>query len=74
MDERTTIENEFGHFTIENLNGNYSVYGNGKAIDKAFKEIGRRPPNEYGNFFGRKKAGFAACRELVEKAQKAKTR
>ena len=32
-----------------------------------FKQINRRPPNIYGNFYGREKAGFKACCEIIEK-------
>lgn len=59
----------FGHFQIEEMNGNYYVLGNIKEATKAFKSINRRPPNKYGNFYGREKAGFEACRELIKMSE-----
>lgn len=62
------IENEIGSFTIRGAyeDGSFSVYGNVKACEFEFKKINRRPPNEYGNFYGRKKAGIAACKEILK--------
>ena len=65
---RHTFKNSFGTFTIEEYDGRYSAYGSIKASAHAFKEIGRRPPDKYGNFYGREKAGFAACKQLIENA------
>ena len=65
---KTTIKNNLGEFTIEKLGGRYYVSGNRAATKKAFAEINRRPPNEYGNFHGREKAGFAACEQLIKNA------
>lgn len=67
MIERTTITNEYGVFTIQNIDGNYSVFGNRGAAKHEFKKIHRMPPNEYGNFYGREKAGFEACKEIINK-------
>lgn len=56
----------FNHFQIEELDNKFYVHGNMKEATKAFKSINRRPPNKYGNFYGREKAGFEACRELIK--------
>ena len=32
-----------------------------------FKQIKRKAPNDYGNFYGREKAGYHACLEILEK-------
>ena len=32
-----------------------------------FKQIKRKAPNDYGNFYGREKAGYNACLEILEK-------
>ena len=32
-----------------------------------FKQIKRKAPNDYGNFYGREKAGYLACLEILEK-------
>ena len=32
-----------------------------------FKQIKRKAPNDYGNFYGREKAGYQACLEILEK-------
>lgn len=46
-------------------NGIFTVKGNQAAVIAAFRQIHRMPPNECGNFYGREKAGEAACRELI---------
>ena len=66
MEKRVEIENIFGKFTIMELNGSFYVYGNIKAAEHEFKKINRRPPNKYGNFSGREKAGAAACKEIIK--------
>ena len=53
-------------FTIQEINGSYTVSGNMEAAKKVFRSIHRMPPNEYGNFFGRENAGFSACKELIK--------
>lgn len=64
--KRHNFENTCGRFTIyEYDDGTFSVSGNINAAKKEFKKIHRMPPNEYRNFFGREKSGFAACRELI---------
>lgn len=64
--KRYVFTNDCGRFAIEELsNGTFIVRGNIKAAEIEFRKINRRPPNEYGNFYGREKAGFAACRELI---------
>lgn len=60
----------FGAFTIDYINGKYSVWGNREVANRAFRSIHRQPPNEYGNFYGREKAGALACRELIAKYAK----
>lgn len=62
------IKNDYGKFTIQEFdNGTYSIYGNIKATRFEFKKIGKMPPNEYGNFYGREKAGFGACKTIINK-------
>lgn len=46
--------------------GTYRVFGNKHFAQQRFKKIGRKPPNEYGNFYGREKAGAVACQSLIE--------
>lgn len=46
--------------------GTYRVFGNKHFARQRFKKIGRKPPNEYGGFYGREKAGAAACQKLIE--------
>ena len=60
------FKNNFGKFFICECNGDYSVSGSIKAASAEFKKIGKMPPNKYGNFYGREKAGFAACKHLIE--------
>lgn len=43
------------------------VYGDIHTMNKYFNAIKRRPPNKYGNFFNREKAGLKACYEILEK-------
>ncbi|WP_287551848.1 hypothetical protein [Dialister sp.] len=51
---------------IDFENGKFTVKGNRAAAVAAFQQIRRMPPNECGNFYGREKAGAAACRELIK--------
>ena len=51
------FKNNFGKFFIFEHSGKYSVSGSIKAAAAEFKKINKIPPNEYGNFYGRKKAG-----------------
>ena len=60
------FKNNFGKFLIFEHSGKYSVSGSIKAAADEFKKIGKRPPNEYGNFYGREKAGYEACKILIE--------
>lgn len=60
-----TFKNEFGQFMIADLGNRFIVSGDIRAAQHEFKKIHRQPPNKYGNFPGREKAGFAACRELI---------
>lgn len=56
------------HFTITHrVHEGYSVAGDISLCNRAFRSIHRQPPNKHGNFYGRIKAGYAACRELIEK-------
>lgn len=52
-------------YIIEYDDGSFYVYGNVAAVKSVFRKIHRMPPNKYGNFFGREKAGHEACRELI---------
>lgn len=61
------IENQFGKFFIDELNGRFIVSGSIAAARYEFRQIHRQPPNEYGNFYKREKAGFEACREIIAK-------
>ena len=60
------FENNFGKFFVFEHSGKYSVSGSIKAAAAEFKKIGKRPPNKYGNFYGREKAGYEACKILIE--------
>lgn len=60
------FENNFGKFFVFEHGRKYSVSGSIKAAASEFKKIGKRPPNEYGNFYGREKAGYEACKILIE--------
>lgn len=44
-----------------------SVRGPIPVAQNYFKSINRKPPNIYGNFYGREKAGYSACLEILEK-------
>ena len=65
---RYTFNNRLGTFSIDLIGGKYYVTGKRRAAALAFREIGRKPPNKYGNFYGREKAGFKACEELINTA------
>lgn len=60
------FRNNFGRFFISECDGRYSISGNIKAAASEFNRIGKKPPNKYGSFYGREKAGFAACKQLIE--------
>lgn len=65
------FENQFGtKFFIDDIKGHFSVSGNRAFAKDEFKQIHRQPPDEYGTFYGRDKAGQAACRELISKYSK----
>lgn len=67
---RHNFTNQHGSFTIDEFSdGSFSVWGDVSAAKYEFKKIGRKPPNKYGNFYGREKAGFAACAELIKEAR-----
>lgn len=60
------IQNNYGTFVITEFdNGEFFVHGNRKAVVAEFKKINRMSPNRYGNFYGREKAGYKACREII---------
>lgn len=65
-----TFTNRFGTFRIEQLGNKFYVHGNIKAAQHEFKKIHRMPPNAYGNFYGREKAGNTACEELIKSLRK----
>lgn len=65
MIDNKKITNRRGTFFISELGGNFYIKGNRAAARLAFSEIGRQPPNEYGNFYKREKAGASACIELL---------
>lgn len=69
MKEHTIYsENRLDYFVISEFkDGHFSVYGNRKICQAKFKEINKRPPNEFGVFLGHEKAGYNACRELINK-------
>lgn len=71
MIDNKKITNKNGSFYISEFGGRFFVHGKIKAARLAFSEIGRKPPNEYGNFYKREKAGAAACIELLIKHGKA---
>lgn len=65
--------NQYGWFIIERYGeGKYHVGGNRRAAQHAFKMIGRKAPNDQGYFFGREKAGYAACEELISTTENEK--
>lgn len=69
--KRYEFTTERGRFAINEFsNGTFTVTGNIKAAVAEFKRINRKPPNIYGGFYGREKAGFAACRELIASIDK----
>lgn len=56
------------HFTITHrVHEGYFVTGDISLCNRAFRSIHRQPPNKHGNFYGRIKAGYAACSELINK-------
>lgn len=67
MIDNQKITNKSGDFYIAEFGGSFYVRGNINAARLAFSEIGRKPPNAYGNFYKREKAGAAACIELLIK-------
>lgn len=67
MDYR--FENSRGSFVIhydESAAFKYTVHGSIDAARLSFRRIRRRPPDEYGTFYGYSRAGYQACRELIE--------
>lgn len=63
------LRNDFGEFCIVECGGQYLVSGSIKAASAAFKNIGKRPPNKYGTFYGREKAGAEACKMLIDQME-----
>lgn len=58
----------FNGFMFEELpNGGFRVFGSIPSCNRIFRKIHRKPPNQYGNFYGHEKAGYAACQEIIEK-------
>lgn len=69
MTNRVEIKGRNGRiiFSIEKIGGKYYCHGNRNLGYRIFKEINRKAPNAYGNFYGREKAGAAACEELISR-------
>lgn len=70
MEKQYRLFNDYGNYVItifcENgIPESATVHGCKAAAAYDFKRIHRRPPNDYGNFYGREKAGLAACLELT---------
>lgn len=63
-----SIKNRYGHFKIFIFDdGCCSISGDIKATQHEFKQIHKKPPNRYGNFFKREKAGAEACKMIIAK-------
>lgn len=63
------FNNKMGTFFLTKCGGQYLVSGSIKAASDAFRKIGKRPPNKYGTFFGRERAGAEACQMLIEQME-----
>lgn len=63
--------NQIEHIGIVIHDNNFPVvYGSKNLANYYFKSINRKPPNKYGNFYKREKAGLCACLEILNKFKK----